>query len=96
MITEAMTNKDYRLAIRLWFLRTLKTLSDKELLSWSIEKTNRDYYYELGGTELQQEFGDVSLVYDYIWYGEFPVDEQSFKEAEQKFRHFSGKITSKK
>ncbi len=27
----------------------------------------------------------MSKVYDYIWYGEFPVDESSYKNAEEKF-----------
>ncbi len=84
-ILEAISKKDFRLAIRLWFLRTLKTFSDKELLRWQIDKTNSDYYYELSGSKYQQDFGDVSKVYDYIWYGEFPVDESSYKNAEEKF-----------
>jgi hypothetical protein len=93
-IGQAIDNRDYRLAIRLWFLRTLKTFSDKELLSWKIDKTNSDYYYELSGTNFQQEFGEVSKVYDYIWYGEFPVDEISYSKAEDKFKTLNGKIGS--
>jgi hypothetical protein len=91
-IRDAVTKGDHRLAVRLWFLRTLKTFSDKELLTWKIDKTNSDYYYELSGTDYQKEFGEVSNVYDYIWYGEFPVDESSYSKAEEKFRGLFGKI----
>lgn len=95
MIGSALKAKDYRLAVRLWFLRTLKKLSDKEKLTWKLDKTNSDYYYELSGSGLQEEFGKISFVYDYIWYGEFPVDEQSYREAEEQFKHFTSTIASK-
>jgi hypothetical protein len=91
-ILAAISNKDFRLAVRLWFLRTLKSFSDKELVRWQIDKTNSDYYYELSGTNYQKDFGDVSKVYDYIWYGEFPVDESSYKTAEEKFSGLFSKI----
>jgi hypothetical protein len=91
-IRAAISNNDYRLAVRLWFLRTLKSFSDRELVFWKIDKTNSDYYYELSGTEYQKDFGEVSKVYDYIWYGEFPVDEHSYKNAEEKFRGLNGRI----
>lgn len=95
-IREALSKEDYRLAVRLWFLRTLKSFSDKELLNWKIDKTNSDYFYELSGTSYQKEFGEVSNVYDYIWYGEFPVDENSYSKAEEKFQNLFGKIKPKK
>ncbi len=95
-IADALTKNDYRLAVRLWFLRTLKSLSDKELVNWRIDKTNSDYFYELSGTAYQQEFGEISNVYDYIWYGEFPVDQSSYSKAEEKFRDLFGKIKPKK
>lgn len=91
-IADAITRVDYRLAVRLWFLRTLKSFSDKELLHWKIDKTNSDYFYELSGTAYQKEFGEVSNVYDYIWYGEFPVDQHSYSKAEEKFKNLFGKI----
>jgi hypothetical protein len=93
-ILAAISNKDFRLAVRLWFLRTLKSFSDKELVHWQIDKTNSDYYYELSGTNYQKDFGDVSKVYDYIWYGEFPVDESSYKSAEEKFSVLNKKVSS--
>ena len=92
-IADAIRRKDYRLGVRLWFLRTLKQLSDKELLNWKIDKTNSDYYYELSGSNFQEDFGKMSFVYDYAWYGEFPLDESSYHKAEEQFRNFYSKIT---
>jgi len=92
-IADALRRNDFRLGVRLWFLRTLKQLSDKELLSWKIDKTNSDYYYELSGSSYQDDFGKMSFVYDYAWYGEFPIDESSYHQAEEQFRNFYGKLS---
>ncbi|HLG02353.1 MAG TPA: DUF4129 domain-containing protein [Bacteroidia bacterium] len=95
MIEEARRNKDYRLGVRLWFLRTLKALSDHDWLSWRSDKTNADYYQELAGTKLQAGFDKVSLLYDYVWYGEFPVDANSYEAAEERFRNYYDQIDRK-
>jgi hypothetical protein len=95
-IEDAVRQQDYRIAVRLWFLRTLKTLSDRELIQWKSEKTNSDYYYELSGSSLQEQFGQLSFVYDYIWYGEFPVNEDSYQKASADFRAFLSKIVNTK
>lgn len=91
-IEGAKLRKDYRYAVRLWFLRSLKSLTDRELIKWKMDKTNSDYYYELRGSQLQKEFGSISLMYDYIWYGEFPVDEQKYQAIEPDMEKFYGSI----
>ncbi|HTL80429.1 MAG TPA: hypothetical protein VL651_01925 [Bacteroidia bacterium] len=92
-IADAISKRDYRFAVRLWFLRTLKSLSEKEYIHWKLDKTNSDYYYELSGKELQKEFGTMSYTYDYVWYGEFPIDEESYKTTEYEFRRFNDRIS---
>jgi hypothetical protein len=92
MIGEAESRRDYRLAVRLLFLRSLKQLSDKELISWKADKTNGDYYYDLSDSSLQEGFGQVSFVYDYIWYGEFPVNQNVYESTVEKFSQFRSKI----
>lgn len=87
-IQSAIRSSDYRLAVRLWFLRSLKEMTDRDLIQWKIDKTNSDYYYELSGSGLEQQFGRVSLIYDYIWYGEFEVDEMRYRKVEDDMRNF--------
>jgi hypothetical protein len=87
-INGATARGDYRLAVRLWFLRSLKEMADLKLIDWKIDKTNTDYFYELSGSKFQDEFGKVRLIYDYIWYGDFKVNEVRYREAENELRHF--------
>lgn len=94
-IQSALQAGDFRLAVRLWFLRSLKEMTDRDLINWKIDKTNSDYYYELSGSGLQQQFGRVSLIYDYIWYGDFEVDEMGYRKVEDDLRNFHMTIIKK-
>ncbi len=92
LIEEAVTQKNYRRAVRLCFLRTLKQLSDKELIRWKTDKTNHDYYNELNGKTMQGGFGNLSLMYEYVWYGDFGLTEEIYKSTEAKFREFNERL----
>jgi hypothetical protein len=94
-IETALKASDYRLAVRLWFLRSLKEMTDRDLIQWKIDKTNSDYFYELSGSGLEQQFGRVSLIYDYIWYGEFEVDEMGYRKVEDDLRNFHVTVQKK-
>lgn len=93
-IQRAVARQDYRFAVRLWFLRSLKEMSDLNLINWKIDKTNSDYYYELSGNKLQKQFGSVSLLYDYVWYGEFKLNELKYREAERELQGYLSNIRS--
>ncbi|NQX78059.1 DUF4129 domain-containing protein [Gilvibacter sp.] len=92
LIDEALQQGDYRLAVRYMFLKALKELSGKRLIEWHFEKTNNDYLRELESDQLKDEFKTVSRLYDYVWYGEFPIDKQRFNQAAQRFEQLQKTI----
>ncbi len=79
---------DYRSAIRYHFLFVLKKLSDKKLISWNPEKTNKDYATELKAPHLKNEFSSLSYIFDYVWYGEFSIEEQSYQKFKNQYQAF--------
>ncbi|WP_341220549.1 hypothetical protein [Polaribacter atrinae] len=88
LLQNAIHNKEYRLAIRCYYLSVLKVLSDKKLIDYHKDKTNSEYLFEIENTTTRTEFSYLSYVYSYVWYGDFPIDETNFKLAENKYQSF--------
>lgn len=91
-IERAVKNGQYRKAVRLYYLKTLKLLTGKELIDWEINKTNGDYRYELKGSGFEKGFEEITSVFDYVWYGEFPIDKSSFEGFKKSFVQFHKNI----
>ncbi|MET3535681.1 DUF4129 domain-containing protein [Chryseobacterium limigenitum] len=79
---------DYRSAIRYQFLFVLKKLSDKKSINWNPEKTNKDYVTELKVPNLKNEFSNLSYIFEYVWYGEFSIDEQGYQKFKAQYQAF--------
>ncbi|QYJ67476.1 DUF4129 domain-containing protein [Flavobacterium litorale] len=86
LIETTIGNEDYRLAIRYYYLWLLKRLSEREIIEWHYDKTNSEYAYEIKNTDLREKFQYLSYVYDYSWYGEFPINENAFTKVRKVFR----------
>lgn len=85
LIEKAKKNKDYRITIRYYYLWLLKTWSNNQIIEWDLEKTNSDYYREIKQEDKRENFKYLSYIYDYIWYGEFEIEENEFLKAEKVF-----------
>jgi hypothetical protein len=84
LIENACKSKNYRLAVRFFYLKMLKLLSERQIIEYKYQKTNHEYYYEIKNEKLRNLFKDVSFVFDYCWYGEYEADEQDFLFAKRK------------
>ncbi|RAJ15640.1 hypothetical protein [Arenibacter echinorum] len=85
LISDAIQQRNYRLAIRYQYLKVLKTLSQHQIIEWHYEKTNQDYEKEIKVPKIRLLFKDVSYLYDHIWYGEQEIDDQKYHAAQMKF-----------
>ena len=92
LIIEAESKSDYNLAIRYLYLQSLKKLSDRELILFSPDKTNKFYLQELGGNASQFEFASLTLNYEYVWYGKFAINRDRYQRLKEKFILFNKKI----
>lgn len=79
---------DYRSAVRYQFLFVLKKLSDKKSINWNPEKTNKDYVAELKTPHLKNNFSNLSYIFEYVWYGEFSIDEQNYQKFKTQYQAF--------
>lgn len=83
---------NYRLGVRLLYLRTLKQLTDRHLIDWQPDKTNQQYGYELAGQPFAAEFNALTRDFDYVWYGDFPVDKAQFDTLQSNFGAFARQL----
>ena len=92
LIKEAIAEKDYRLAIRFYYLLVLQKLTDKELITWQQEKTNEDFIREVANHKIADDFIESTRLYDFVWYGNFEIKETEFLKAENLFKELTKKI----
>lgn len=88
-LEKAMQSGNYRLVVRLLYLKTLKQLTDQSLIDWQPEKTNQVYVSELVNEDYKLAFGKLTKQFEYIWYGEFFIDKNSFEPIQQSFQQFN-------
>ena len=89
LLRNAIKNGNYRLAIRYLYLQTLMRLSDRKLIEINSNKTNYEYVSELRKHKFANEFASLTLKYEYVWYGEYPVNERLFEQIQGSFTQFN-------
>lgn len=92
LIEEAVSKLNYRIAVRLYYLKSLKLLSDRKLIDWKINKTNQNYVKEIKKEELKKSFEKLTNLFEWIWYGEMPVAESVFVESKNHFLDFQSSL----
>ena len=85
LIADALNNTNYRLATRYLYLKSLKLLTNKNIIEWHYDKTNSDYIDEIKDEITKSVFKRISYIYDYVWYGEFPIDEAVYAKNKSDF-----------
>ncbi|WP_296312772.1 DUF4129 domain-containing protein [Winogradskyella sp. UBA3174] len=95
LIKEAINQQNYRLAIRYYYLLSLKYLSDGGNIIWQPQKTNDDYINEIEKNDLKVSFKNITRIYDYVWYGEFDVDVLKFETLKLPFETLNKTIETR-
>lgn len=91
LIARSVAERDYRFAVRLYYLSTLKHLSEKGLISWELNKTNRSYTFEVQ-PEHRPAFEYLTRQFEYVWYGDFTVFEGYYLKLKAEFDSFISKL----
>jgi hypothetical protein len=92
-IQKTIDAKDFRLAVRLMYLRTLRDLSNRNLISYTHEKTNADYLLQLANTPYYKNFFRLTRNFDYTWYGQFELLPDSFTVVQNDFSSFKQQLS---
>jgi len=92
LLASAISLENYRLAIRYQYLKTLKQLSEKKLISIDKDKTNSDYLLDLKNTKHRKEFSYIAYIYEYVWYGEFKISASDYADLQLSFINYNNTI----
>lgn len=91
-IQKAINTGNYRLAVRLLYLQTLKEMAERNIIKYSPEKTNSDYLFQLGKSRYYKSFFRLTRHFDYTWYGHFMLTAESFQSIQNEFSSFKQQL----
>ena len=88
LLRNAIKSGNFRLAVRYLYLQSLHRLSERKFIEINSNKTNYEYVTEMRKHRFANEFASLTLQYEYVWYGEYPVDERLFEQIQNGFTQF--------
>jgi hypothetical protein len=89
LLNSALAAGDFRLAIRYHFLQTLQNLNKKQLIQLQPQGTNQEYLRSMRNQTGFETFKQLTYYYEYIWYGEFAIDNDLYQRIAQVFKAFN-------
>lgn len=91
-LDKAVSSGNYRLGVRLLFLRLLRNLADRNILDYKQGRTNFDYLAQLQPTRYYTDFFRLTRHYEYSWYGQFALEQDKFDIIRKEFENFDRKL----
>jgi hypothetical protein len=88
LLRISLEKKDYKTALRVYYLMVIRDLSEMEWISWKRDKTNREYLNEMRERNSFQSFRSITHAFEMVWYGDANVAEQDFKMLSPRFTGF--------
>lgn len=82
----AETDKNYPLALRYLFIKTLNHLKEAGIIQWKKEKTNGDYLKELKDHWQSSPFEALSKTFAFTQYGGYEISEDDYLQAKALFQ----------
>jgi hypothetical protein len=93
LLAKARADGNYPLAVRIQYLQVLKQLADKQLIDYKIDASNAKYVNQLFSTDYYKDFFALTRAYEYIWYGEYPINQEKYAIINNDFDNFNKRIT---
>lgn len=77
-IAHAEAAGNYRLAVRLQYIHLLSKMAESGQIQFSEDATNMQYLMQVYQQPYYKQFFSVTRHYEYVWYGEMPVDARGY------------------
>lgn len=93
LLRKAIKAGNYRQAVRYLYLQVLSKLAERKIIELNANKTNYEYMNEVRKHRFANDFASLTLQYEYVWYGEYPVDAKLFEQIQNSFILFNKNLT---
>jgi len=84
----AIKAKNFKLAIRLYYLMIIQKLALKEKIVWKKYKTNKHYMNEMRNKEGYAVFKNLTLIYEKCWFGDKEITEDDYNSINSSFVNY--------
>ncbi|MES2478572.1 MAG: hypothetical protein V4561_05770 [Bacteroidota bacterium] len=91
-IVDALKDGNTRLAVRYLFVKGLQLLHQQQLILYSLDKTNYDYYRMLEREDLKVLYRQLMVAFEYAWFGKMEVDEQQWASVQNVFEQLKARL----
>ncbi len=94
LLEAALKQNDFREAIRIYYLLSIKNLNDNHIVTYSIDKTNFEYVSEVGGHPAFLLFRELTITFERIWFGDSLANETKLNSYQSKYSDLKEVISS--
>ena len=88
LLSEAIANESYHVALRINFLIIIKSLSENGHIKWAKEKTNWEYHSETKEVLVKDHFKEIIIAFEPVWYGEHVLTKEGYFGLKPMFDSF--------
>ncbi|HLP13722.1 MAG TPA: DUF4129 domain-containing protein [Flavobacteriales bacterium] len=85
-LEAALKDKNYREAVRIYFIAVIKEMKDHSWIRWEKKKTNYHYINEISGRPQQPDFVTATRAFEIVWYGNRSMAEGDYNQVEPLFK----------
>jgi len=93
-ISKYQAEGNYRFAVRYLFLRLVNTAADKNIIQIRDSSTNTEIGRAFGQHPLAPQYRYLATAYEYIYFGEFSINKETFDLLKEKFEVFQQKLSA--
>jgi hypothetical protein len=93
-LREALEKKQYKVAVRIYYLMSIKELMQQNFIVWKKNKTNFEYLTEMRERKEFEHFRSLTRAFEIVWYGDVEIEEKEFIVLSPSFNSFINSIRS--
>lgn len=93
-LKDALAKKQYKIAVRIYYLMSIKELVSQNFIVWKKNKTNFEYLNEMRDKKEFEHFRSLTRAFEIVWYGDVEISENEYAVLSPSFGSFINSIRS--